>query len=591
MAYQTPITIKSAIDNIQKRKYVLPSIQREFVWEQFQIEQLFDSLMRDYPISTFLFWKVDKSRIKDFQFYDFLKDFHEKNSSHNTKADLSNQEDVIAILDGQQRLTSLYIALRGSYAEKLPYYRWDSPHAFPKKKLYLNLLKPADDIEMEYDFYFLESKDAVPGKDEFWFEVSKVMEFTDQSSALKYLMKMGLTDSSKYSTEQSDFALNALSKLYNIIHEKGTVSYFLEEGEALDKVLQIFIRTNSGGTKLSYSDLLLSIATAQWKEKDAREVIHGFVDELNVIGDSFNFNKDFVLKSSLVLGDLDVKFKVDNFKKENMLKIEKDWDSMSSAIRDAVRLISQFGFNRDNLTSTNAVIPIAYYLLRNNRDERYLTRSEWADDREKIRQYLVRVLLKKTFGGTPDALYPVLRTIINDNLSSFPLEQIVERYKGSNKSIAFNDDDLENILALEYGNPLAFCALSLIQPGLNFTYRYQQDHIQPQHQFTKAKLKKAGINEEQAQEFIDSYNALPNLQLLPSTINGEKNGKQLGEWLDEIFKSKHERDLFMQQNLFPVGVSLSIQEFSSFYNARKKLMKEKLASVLGIKNTAAQPVA
>ena len=69
MAYQTPITIKEAIDNIKARKYLLPSIQREFVWDTDQIETLFDSLMRDYPISTFLFWAVDKSKIKDFQFY------------------------------------------------------------------------------------------------------------------------------------------------------------------------------------------------------------------------------------------------------------------------------------------------------------------------------------------------------------------------------------------------------------------------------------------------------------------------------------------------------------------------------------------
>ncbi|MEK6781959.1 MAG: DUF262 domain-containing protein [Bacteroidota bacterium] len=54
MAYEKPITIKEAIEQIQKKKFVLPSIQREFVWESSQIEMLFDSIMRDYPISTFL---------------------------------------------------------------------------------------------------------------------------------------------------------------------------------------------------------------------------------------------------------------------------------------------------------------------------------------------------------------------------------------------------------------------------------------------------------------------------------------------------------------------------------------------------------
>jgi len=87
MAYQTAITIKSAIDHIRRQHYVLPSIQREFVWSTDQIETLFDSLMRDYPISTFLFWKVDKNKTKDFQFYEFLRFYHEKDNRHNRKLD------------------------------------------------------------------------------------------------------------------------------------------------------------------------------------------------------------------------------------------------------------------------------------------------------------------------------------------------------------------------------------------------------------------------------------------------------------------------------------------------------------------------
>lgn len=179
MAYKDPITIKDTINNIKKRQYVLPSIQREFVWDTNQIETLFDSIMRDYPISTFLFWKVDKKKIKDFQFYEFLKNYHEKTNTHNTKIDLPNDEDVIAILDGQQRMTSIYIALTGTYAEKAPYCRWESPHAFPKKKLYLNLLKPADEPEKEFDFRFLTALEAMNTNSCFWFECATILEFVE----------------------------------------------------------------------------------------------------------------------------------------------------------------------------------------------------------------------------------------------------------------------------------------------------------------------------------------------------------------------------------------------------------------------------
>ena len=89
-------------------------------------------------------------------------------------------------------------------------------------------------------------------------------------------------------------------------------------------MLNIFIRVNSGGTTLSYSDLLLSIATAQWKNKDARQEITKFVDEINQIGNGFNFDKDFVLKACLVLCDFkDIAFKVDNFNAETMQKLNR----------------------------------------------------------------------------------------------------------------------------------------------------------------------------------------------------------------------------------------------------------------------------
>ena len=131
------------------------------------------------------------------------------------------------------------------------------------------------------------------------------------------------------SNETKKFARNTINKFYKVVCEAESLNFFLEKSEELDKVLQIFIRINQGGTKLSYSDLLLSIATAKWKDLDAREVIHQFVDKINDTGKGFNFNKDFVLKNCLVLANLpDIKFKVDNFTTQNMKVIEQDWDCL-----------------------------------------------------------------------------------------------------------------------------------------------------------------------------------------------------------------------------------------------------------------------
>ena len=83
MGFETPITIQKAINEIKSNKYVLPAIQREFVWKAEQIENLFDSLTRGYPIGSFLFWKVTPDRIGDFQFYHFMNRYHERDYRHN----------------------------------------------------------------------------------------------------------------------------------------------------------------------------------------------------------------------------------------------------------------------------------------------------------------------------------------------------------------------------------------------------------------------------------------------------------------------------------------------------------------------------
>ncbi len=572
MAYEAPITIKKAIENIRKKHYVLPSIQREFVWDSEQIERLFDSLMRDYPISTFLFWKVDKNKIKDFQFYEFLKNYHEKDNKHNQKADLVGDEDVISILDGQQRMTSLYLALNGSYAKKIPYYRWDSPHAFPKKKLYLNILKKSDDIELEYDFRFLSDNEAKNDENNFWFPVSKVMDFTDSPQVMNYVIENELMNTSKYTSEQSYFATSSLSKLQNAIHQKGNISFFLEEGEELDKVLQIFIRINSGGTKLSYSDLLLSIATAQWKEKDAREVIHEFVDEINAIGEGFAFNKDFVLKSCLVLADFnDIKFKVDNFTKENMVAIEKNWDNISESVKKAIELLAKYGYNRDNLISLNAVIPIAYFIQKNNFNDSILHSSARENDRRAIKEWLARVLLKGTFGGTPDAIYPVMRNLVNENLGRFPIKEVIDYYRGKRKSISFTNDDIENILNYDYGSARTYCALTLLYPALNYSFKYHQDHIHPKSFFSKRNLQNRGIVDPDL--FILKYNKLPNLQLLQTNLNLEKNSKEFKDWLSSVYPNSTDQSTYLLQNHIDTEVSLDFVDFHDFFEKRKTKLK------------------
>jgi uncharacterized protein with ParB-like and HNH nuclease domain len=136
MGFKTPITIEEVIKDIQANKYVLPAIQREFVWSAEQIEKLFDSLLKGYPIGSFLFWQVEPERLGEFQFYRFMDRYHERDYRHIEPIEVIGDHEVIAVLDGQQRLTALNIGLRGWYAYKLRHYHWANNAAFPKRRLF-----------------------------------------------------------------------------------------------------------------------------------------------------------------------------------------------------------------------------------------------------------------------------------------------------------------------------------------------------------------------------------------------------------------------------------------------------------------------
>ncbi len=578
MAFVEPITIREAIDSVHKKKYLLPAIQREFVWSTYQIERLFDSLMRDYPISSFLFWEVDKENIKNYQFYEFVREYHERDNTHNPKANVNGENGVTAILDGQQRLTSLYIGLKGTYAYKLPRKRWDNDSAFPKRKLYLNLLSPSEDSDFEYDFRFLTDEEAsVSNGDQYWFPVGKILDLTEEYEVNDYLIE---NDISTYEKEKYRFANRTLYKLHSIIHKNKTINFFLEKDESLDKVLNIFIRVNSGGTQLSYSDLLLSIATAQWKEKDAREEITTFVDEINSIGDGFNINKDFVLKNCLVLsGFRDIAFKVDNFNQKNMLTIEQKWDEITRAIKSAVILVSCLGYHRDTLTSNNALIPIAIYLYKIGCPSNLAESSKYETDRKLIFKWLVIALLKRTFSGQPDNVLRPIREVISGSQNGFPYEEIINKLKGTTKSMSFDDDEIYNLLYYQYGQPYTYSALAFIYPSLDFRNKFHQDHIFPKKLFAEKRLKKRGISDNDIEFYLENYNCLANLQLLEGVPNQEKSGKDFDSWIKEKYPNNNDRKMYMERHYIP-DIDLSLGNFREFIEERQKLIVSAFKNLL-----------
>lgn len=581
MAYETPLTIAEVMQDISTNKYVLPSIQREYVWDTDQIETLFDSLMQDYPIGAFLFWEIDKSRLLDYDFYEFLRNYHEKTGTHNKKVDLKGSDGVTAVLDGQQRLTSIYIGLKGSYAYRLKYKQKKNDNAYPTRYLYLNLLEDAKDESNKYDFRFLTDDEYKGMTEGYWYKVGDILTMTQPGETSQYVLDH-IAFAGEYTKEQTMHANNTLQKLYNVVHTDKTLSYYKEKSVELDKVLNIFIRVNSGGTVLTYSDLLLSIASAQWENHDAREEITEFVEEVNAIGGGFRINKDFVLKTALVLTDFtDIAFKVDNFNKPNMMKIEANWDNIKRAIKQSVNLVSSFGYSGETLSSNNALIPIAYYLLTIGMPENFVESGTTRDNKTKIKKWLIMALLKKAFSGQPDNVIRPIRDIIRENgTGDFPISQIIDRFKGTNKSILFTEDDIdEYLLKLKYGKSETLSTLMLLYPSLDFSNKFHEDHMYPKSKFRKSYLRKMGVPEEKLDEYIDTVNDISNLQLLPAQLNEEKLNTDFDTWFNTEQATETDKIQYRKIHYLP-DMEYTYPVFLDFVAKRKELLKNKLKDIL-----------
>ncbi len=579
--YQTGGTIAETLKEVQGSKYVLPAIQREFVWKPEQIARLFDSLMQGYPFGTFLYWRVDTANSSKYKFYSFVCNYHERDNPHCPQLPVLHNAELTAVLDGQQRLTALNVGLCGSMAWKLPNKWKTSPNAYPDRRLYVDLLADtgeADEGGERYRFEFLtdERIDAADAS-ECWFQVGEILGLESGPPLLEWV-------TGRLPPDKTNQAFKVLHHLHRVVHDQHLISFYEEKSQDLEKVLNIFIRLNSGGTVLSYSDLLLSIAVAQW-QGDARKEIHSLVDELNNTGDGFEFSKDVVLKAGLMLADIgSVGFKVENFNRENMAVLEERWPEVKRSLKVAVHLLASFGFNAKTIRADSAVLPIAYYICHRKLDSTYVTKGKHAADRAAIRQWLIRSLLKNSgiWGSGLDTLLTALReTISKEGDEEFPVERLQSVMAKRGKSLQFTDEEIDELVEMEYGDKRLFALLSLLFPFVDVTnHHFHIDHIFPKSRFRKPSLKKAGVPPEEWQEMKELVNCLPNLQLLEGGENIGKKAAMPTEWMQRNFAPAACTNYCDNHLLGKVPDGMV--DFLAFYGARSKALRAKIIDLLGV---------
>lgn len=579
--FQMPITIFDAMRDISSSKCVLPAFQREFLWDMERIERLFDSLMRGYPTSTMLFWKIDGSQRTTEPFYKFLDKFvfgaRDLPPIANERFTQTDSNDFYAVLDGQQRLTAIRIGLFGTYAEHERNKSWCySEQSFPPRRLYLRLREHCGgEYSCKYIFEFkkiAQTGDSTLYTDEageLWFRVGDIVWIHQRSDydLDDFCEDNGLTREQK----------KLLRTLEKTIFTDKTITYYLEEEQSVDKAVSIFTRINSGGITLNFSDLIFSLLVATW-QKDAKAEILSLIKRIE--GKGFNIDKDFVVKAFLYLFHKGIKTEIGAFNRDFCSFVEERWEDIKNAIEALFDLLLSYRLDESTLTSLNATLPILYYLYHRGIYNSFTSAVRYKSEREIIKKWLLCVLLRRAFSFGTDGVLAQTRRVftedigesyIREDMTEFPAEALL----GAMKSLHSVDDDfLDELLAIQKDHKSAFPILALLYPNLDYKNNdFHKDHLHPKARYDELD------DAVKALVPFELYNSIINLQMLGSHENTSKGDKSLEEWVALYSVNDDIRRQFLENHLIP-DVSLSPNDIVAFFSARRELLKQRLRELL-----------
>jgi hypothetical protein len=189
------------------------------------------------------------------------------------------------------------------------------------------------------------------------------------------------------------------------------------------------------------------------------------------------------VKACLTLLDFDVQYNVANFTSEAIATIESRWTSIKVAVENTFRLINSFGVNGENLTSLNAVLPIAYFIYHN---PEFSFRGSSDFERRNarlIQTWLLQSLLVSAFAGTSDRTITQARAAIRESLKldrNFPTEKLFEALGRNGRLARLDERGIEEVLQMQYKSSKCFFALSLLYENLDWAgTQYHVDHIIP----------------------------------------------------------------------------------------------------------------
>ena len=531
----------------------LPNIQRPFVWSEDQICRLYDSILREYPISTLLVWKTT-SVIRRRKFIDNWK-------STLRLSDFYVPEDTkkkCLVLDGQQRLQALFIGLCGSY---------------DGKELFLDILSgelaAPDDVKFKFSFIDCD-KAAFP-----WVKFKDLIFSTKKKrQVLEGLRAQAGRDLTEIERNKLEDHIDRIDQTFKM---DDAVSY--QELDSIDNptlygendVVEIFIRANSGGTKLGKSDLLFSLLGTKWGAAD--EMMDDLLDSLNQHG--FSFDRDFVLKTALTVLDKGARYEVGKFRKEGVREeVQARWEDISAAIQDVLDLVRGKSFIQcDRALPTYLVlIPLVY--------TRYHYPGAWKRAKE-VDTYLLRCSLSGAFGFHSDEVIDGLVKKVNE-LKAFDVDEMFGVLRSQKRSLEITE---EQLWQMGYGSATIYLLFNLWYRSFNYTPAYDNNLPQVDHIFPQSRLRKVKAQDPQTGRIFMKYpeaarNQLANCMLLTKKENGAggKGDMPPADWFRQALKLDN---AYLDKHLIPADPSLwALERFDDFIAARQQLIREKFGYLL-----------
>lgn len=363
------MSIFQLVNEIANGEIVLPAIQRDFVWSEGRIERLFDSLFRGYPVGIVLLWEtyqpMQYRRFVANYRRDVLHDFDENKQKRRLKL----------VLDGQQRLSSIYVALRGS---------------FEGRKLYFDVLSGRDNddhAEEKYRFKFAgadnvrewnavqEERVATVGASAednvaYWLRFSDIVNLDPLGLAqLRRTIRDKLSLSAECETRLEVnlsavlYALSGNSELLKTQTVDSNLPADDQKRKSAFDILEIFVRINTQGMPLRRSDLIVSMLRLYWPS--ASTVLPSLIKEVNT-SSGLEIDTDFVIRCMFSTAGLGTRLEFDLLRKRsNVDALQNSYLRTFESIRsimDFVRL--ECGLDSAKMVGgISTLIPFVHYVF------------------------------------------------------------------------------------------------------------------------------------------------------------------------------------------------------------------------------------